>query len=199
MDSVEARTDKALVNRLMANDQTAFDTFFNEYFSKLYRFAKKRLHHESDVEDVVQVTLANAFRSLHQFRGDAALFSWLCQICKHEISHVVKKNVARETHLVSDAEEGIGTEVAELASPHAPEAIQSQGDLVEAIQNVLDALPANYADVLEWKYIYGESVEEIAARLSSTTLAAQSMLARARTQFKKTARDSQQTELAAYF
>jgi DNA-directed RNA polymerase specialized sigma24 family protein len=39
----------------------------------------------------------------------------------------------------------------------------------------LDRLPAHYGNALEWKYVYGFSVEEIAAKLGVGLDAAQSV------------------------
>jgi RNA polymerase sigma-70 factor (ECF subfamily) len=44
-------------------------------------------------------------------------------------------------------------------------------------------LPAHYGNALEWKYVYGFSVEEIAAKLGVGIDAAQSVLARAKRAF----------------
>ena len=51
------------------------------------------------------------------------------------------------------------------------------------IQVALDRLPARYGDVLEWKYVEGHSVKEIARRLDIGTEATQSLLARAKRAF----------------
>ena len=48
------------------------------------------------------------------------------------------------------------------------------------IQVALDQLPTHYGDALEWKYVYGFSVDEIAAKLGIGFEAAQSLLARAK-------------------
>jgi RNA polymerase sigma-70 factor (ECF subfamily) len=53
------------------------------------------------------------------------------------------------------------------------------------VQAVLDRLPARYGDVLEWKYIDGRSVDEIGDLLGVGGIAAQSILARARTAFRE--------------
>ena len=53
------------------------------------------------------------------------------------------------------------------------------------VQRVLDHLPIHYANALEWKYMEGNSVEEIGERLGIGTIAAQSLLARARIAFRE--------------
>jgi RNA polymerase sigma-70 factor (ECF subfamily) len=52
------------------------------------------------------------------------------------------------------------------------------------IQVALDRLPPRYGDVLEWKYIEGYSVKEIAAKLGLSFEATQSLLARAKRAFQ---------------
>jgi RNA polymerase sigma-70 factor (ECF subfamily) len=58
-------------------------------------------------------------------------------------------------------------------------------DVARLVQITLDALPGRYGDVLEWKYIQGLAVAEIAVRLESTPKAVESMLTRARAAFRE--------------
>jgi RNA polymerase sigma-70 factor (ECF subfamily) len=52
------------------------------------------------------------------------------------------------------------------------------------VQATLDHLPGRYGQVLEWKYIQGLSVDEIATRLGVGYKAAESLLTRARGAFR---------------
>jgi RNA polymerase sigma-70 factor (ECF subfamily) len=80
-------TDKALVRRLLGGDEAAFTQFFDGHFSRLYRFALRRTNGDADAaEEIVQKTLIVAVRRLHTFRGEATLFTWLCAICRREIT-----------------------------------------------------------------------------------------------------------------
>jgi RNA polymerase sigma-70 factor, ECF subfamily len=62
--------------------------------------------------------------------------------------------------------------------------LELAGHRVE-VAKTLNILPERYARVLEWKYGDGFSVEEIAGMLGLTTIATQSLLARARKEFKE--------------
>src|SRR5262245_30879995 len=78
-------SDKALVRRLLSGDEAAFRQFFDGHFPRLYRFALKRTEGDHDAaEEIVQKTLIAAMRRLDTFRGEAALFTWLCAICRRE-------------------------------------------------------------------------------------------------------------------
>ena len=50
--------DRALVDRMVAGDERAFETFSDEYIPALFRFALYRLNRDRDLaEDIVQTTL----------------------------------------------------------------------------------------------------------------------------------------------
>jgi RNA polymerase sigma-70 factor (ECF subfamily) len=65
----------------------------------------------------------------------------------------------------------------------SPEIVYRREQSLRLIQVALDRLPARYGDVLEWKYIEGWSVKEIATRLDLGQEATQSILARAKRSF----------------
>ena len=65
----------------------------------------------------------------------------------------------------------------------SPEANYQRVEAARLIQVALDRLPPKYGDVLEWKYVEGYSVKEIAARLEIGDEAAQSLIARAKRAF----------------
>ena len=65
-----------------------------------------------------------------------------------------------------------------------PESEAGRRELSRRVQLTLDSLPERYGQVLEWKYIEGVSVDEIARRLGSGYKAAESQLTRARQAFR---------------
>jgi RNA polymerase sigma-70 factor (ECF subfamily) len=181
-------SDIALARRVVAGEAAAFDEFFERYFPRLFRFALPRLGgNEDEAEDVVQRVLIRALNRLHTYRGEAALLTWLCTLCRHEIA-VCRERAGslREVSLFDDRPE-IRAAVEALADPGAgdPEAVHRRHELSALVQLTLDHLPGRYGDVLEWKYIHGLSVDEIAARLGVGYKAAESLLTRARAAFRQ--------------
>lgn len=180
-------TDHELVERLLRGDARAFDAFFNEYYPKLYRFVKRRMRGDAaGAEDVAQATLCRALGSLQGYRGEAALFTWLCTLCRRELSarwHESKAFMPAE--LAEDDPEVRAALDSLLADGMDPVAETDREQLRETIRAALDYLPASYADVLEWKYIRELSVADIAARLGRSVKATESLLTRAREAFRE--------------
>jgi RNA polymerase sigma-70 factor (ECF subfamily) len=130
--------------------------------------------------------MVTAVRKLASWRGEAALFTWLCTICRRELgAHWRRTARAPELRPIDDDPEIRGQLEALAADVDGPEQVHARRELAARVQLVLDFLPARYGDVLEWKYIVGLSVAEIAARLDSTPKAIESMLSRAREAFRE--------------
>ena len=180
--------DKALVRRMLAGKEAAFEEFFASYFPALYRFALTRLDHNADLaEEIVQATLAKAVTKLATYRGEAALFTWLCTFCRHEISAFFERErrTPQKLRLTEDVPE-IRAALESLAAYEGtrPEEAMRRGEIKRLVQVTLDSLPPRYGNALEWKYIEGLSVKEIAERLEVGPKAAESLLTRARQAFR---------------
>ena len=176
--------DLKLARSLVTGDEKMFNQFFEHFFPRLYRFAFSRLSDESIVEDVVQSTLMNAMRGMKNYRGEASMFTWLCQICRNEIATIYRKQ-GKSVLTVTADDDAIRPILESLESESAtPEQHYLDLEARNLLAEVLDFLPGNYGKALEWKYVLGLSVTEIANRLGLTELATQSLLARARTSFR---------------
>ena len=183
------KEEQLLIRRMLGGDEQAFEAFFNAYFARIYRFALPRLN--GDVEatrEVVQATLAKGMRRIADFRGDSALFTWLCQICRHEAVDYIRSQRRHLKHVVLiDDRPDLRSAIEALEAPEEYDLVKVYGreEVGRLVRVVLDRLPSNYGDALEWKYMEGSSVEEIGERLGIGTIAAQSLLARARTAFRE--------------
>jgi RNA polymerase sigma-70 factor (ECF subfamily) len=181
--------DKRLVKRLLAGDERAFDRFFDENFARLYRFALTRLSDDPEAaRDIAQKTLSRALNKLTTYKAEAALFTWLCAICRNVTNDWVSQQARYRQHIVL-TEDFPDVRAAVDSLPALPDTYPERNyqriELLRLIQVALDRLPAKYGDVLEWKYIEGYSVKEISAKLDIGTEATQSLLARARRAFSE--------------
>jgi RNA polymerase sigma-70 factor (ECF subfamily) len=179
--------DRALVKRMLAGEHRAFRAFFDANAPRLAAFAARRSSlAPATIEDIVQNTLIKAIRSLPGFRGEAAMFTWLCEICRHELVNLQRKPQSRLDHVsIEHLAQGPET-LLELRAQDDADPVQEL-ELREhrsAVARTLNGLPERYSRALEWKYGDGFSVEEIARMLDVTTIAAQSLLARARLAFR---------------
>lgn len=162
--------ERELVIRLRAGDETAFETFAEHYIAGLYRFALRRLDNDRELtREIVQSTVCKVIEKLDTYRGEAPLFTWLCACCRNEIAAHFRRagRRPREVELVEDV-------------PQEPAA-----DTAELVHAALDRLPPTYARAMEWRYLDGLEVADVAQRLALTYKAAESLLSRARSAFRE--------------
>jgi RNA polymerase sigma-70 factor (ECF subfamily) len=184
-----AHADGKLARRILEGEERAVGEFFDRYFPGLFRFASSRLGADSDhAEEIVQLTLCRAISKLDTYRGQSGLFTWLCTFCRNEISafYQRRRRMPQEIDLADETTEIRDALQANLGDfGEDPATSLGRKELAQAVRNVLERLPGSYGDVLEWKYIEGAPVTEIASRLGVTAKAAESALSRARLAFRK--------------
>ncbi len=179
--------DVRLAKRLDAGDEAAFKQFFDENYDRMYRFALSRLANDhATTEDIVQQSFSNALDRIGSYRGEAQLFTWLCSICRHQIIDWQRKqgNYQKRIVLIEDYPE-IQAVVDSFQAPIGddPYLAAQREEAVRLIQVTLDRLPVAYGDILESRYLHGDSAREIAARLNVSVEAANSLTARAKKAF----------------
>ena len=178
-------SERELVRRMIGRDEDAFDEFYADYFPRLFRFAVLRLRDPDAAEDLVQISLIAAVRNRGSWRGEATLFTWLCTICRREISAWETRTSRRITVSLAEDDPGVRAALESIgAAAEAPDAGLARADTGRIVQLVLDHLPPRYGRALEWKYLEELSVDDIAGRLQCTPKAAESLLTRARIAFR---------------
>ena len=176
--------DRKLAREVLHGDRSALRAFFDRHYGPVYRYCLRSVS-AADAEEVAAETLRHAIRRIETYRGEAKLSTWINRVARSQLSMHFRRS-GRQPKLVSiDQNERLRSQVEAMAADLAePEQAQASTDRQALVHHLLDALPGDYGDILEWKYIEGLSVAEIAERLSTTTLAIQSRLARARRAFR---------------
>jgi RNA polymerase sigma-70 factor (ECF subfamily) len=187
-DPLPADREKELVRRMRAGEEGAFEAFAEHYIPGLYRFARRRLENDRELaRELVQATVCRVIEKLDGYRAEAPLFTWLCACCRNEIAAHFRRAQRRPREVEMDesaSETGYGGRFA-TSSSSGPEEQMIQMERGELVHAALDLLPANYARAVEWRYLEGLSVADIALRLSSSYKATESLLSRAREAFRE--------------
>src|SRR5689334_17815164 len=77
---MDRTTDRDLIRRLQAGDDTAVHELAERYGSRIFQLAMRYMKNREDAEEVVQDVLMKVYRKVDAFRGDAALSSWIYRI-----------------------------------------------------------------------------------------------------------------------
>ena len=82
--------ERALRARLIAGEDAAYRDCYQLYAQKLMRLLMSILHNKARAEEILQDTFIAAFRSVHRFRGDVSLVSWLGRIATNRAYNAIR-------------------------------------------------------------------------------------------------------------
>lgn len=119
----------------------AFEELYQEYYPKLNAFLFNLCKDTHLAEELTQETFYQAFISIHRFRSDAQVFTWLASIGKHVYYKYLRKN---KLHI-----ESINLELfAGLHGGFNTEDTVQDRLAAERVREVIRTLPQKYIDVV---------------------------------------------------
>jgi len=174
-------TDADLIRAIRSGDAAALETLYRRYLPSVWRYAFARLRGDTAAaEDVVGETFLAAVRRIGRLKPEGgSVAGWLIGIARHKIGDIRRRR--RRTRSGGTAEARAEATAGGI-DPAAPlEAAETRARVAEA----LDALSDEQRIALEWKYLEGLSVRQIADHLGRSEKAAETLLYRARKAFRE--------------
>lgn len=162
-------SEAKLIERVLDGDEVAARHLYDANVERVYRLAYRMAGDEELAREFTQESFVRAFERLHQFRGDAALSTWLHSITVSVTLNGlrrVKRERTREVDL-DDRQPGRGPGRAEP-------------DLKQRLHEAIDGLPDIYRSVFVMHDVEGYTHEEIGQTLSVAVGTSKARLFRAR-------------------
>ena len=129
----------------------------------------KLSRNESVSEELTQETFFQAYLSIHRFKGESDVFTWLASIAKH----VYFKYMKKQKMSVEDSYVGLMTcAYLENSDP--------ESELVRAVRRVVAGMPEKHRNVVLLRAYAGMSYAEIARSLKISENSAKVIYFRAR-------------------
>ena len=154
------RDDQALVAASLDGDRTAFDAIVERHQRSVYHVCFRFVNNHEDASDLVQETFVRAWKGLRNFKGQAALSTWLYRIAVNVSLNRVSGKKA-ETDSV-DLDRFVDTE-AEL-----PGARLMREERADAVRRAIGELPKKQRTTLILRTYHEMSHQEIAEILGSS-------------------------------
>ncbi len=169
-----------MIQRLKSNDRAAFNELVALYKNNVINTCYRFLLDQQDAEDISQDVFIEVYQSIHSFRGEAKLSTWIYRItvtkCLDEIKkRQRKKRMASISKLLHIDDIGHW-----LAGGRMPDQNIQEKEKMKEIVMVLDQLPENQRIAFTLSKIDGFSNPEIAEIMNTTTVAVESLVYRAK-------------------
>lgn len=177
--------DVALVEAARTGDAGAVDALIRKYQGRVYGFGLRMCGDADAASDVTQDTLLAAVRALKDFRGDAAVATWLYTIARHACLRQRRRSTfAPHMELSLDAalEEGAAEPMHDAPNP---EELAAARELRARLERAIRALDPKYREVFLLRDVEGLQASEAAKVLGISVDALKSRLHRARAAIRR--------------
>jgi len=182
----EATTSFGLLERVKSGDRQALSDLFQKHQRRLAVLIRYKMSDDlrrlSDVEDVLQDVLLEAYRDIDQFkyRKPGSFVSWLAGIADHVIADLARaggrqKRAGALVPFRSNSNP-LGPEPAVSVTPSR---ILAEKEKLTLLIAQMDRLPENYRQAILLAKVEGLTTQELAARLGLSREAAALLLHRA--------------------
>jgi RNA polymerase sigma-70 factor, ECF subfamily len=174
--------EAALVQRCAAGDEDACAVLVDEHQRLVYQLALHLLGDHDEALDLSQEVFLRVFRTIHRFRGQSALRTWIYRIAINQARNRMRwwrrrrrgQQVSLDDHVRAHGE--LPTESAAAS----PERVYRQKEVAGRIWQALEVLPFDQRTAIVLREIDGLSYDEIAFSLGVAVGTVKSRLARAR-------------------
>src|SRR6476619_660134 len=161
------------------HELASFEAVMLPHMDAAHNLARWLLRNEQDAQDVVQEAYLRAFKSFSGFHGSNGR-AWLLTIVRNTSYTLLKKN--RAVDFTTPFDEEIHAAEHESASPAT---ILEHSEDSDLIRQAMDALPAEFQEILVLRHQEGLSYKEIADIAQIPPGTVMSRLARVRAKLKE--------------
>ena len=182
-----------LLARLQSGEEQALSDLSDAYGSKIHQLAFRYLRNKEDAEEVTQDVLFKVYRKVGEFRGDAALSSWIYRITFNAAMSRLRTAQYQRAQAEDRREAAIDTDT--MGEPARPVDVADWTDLADErvlrsqlrqrVLRAILALPAIYRAPVMLRDIQGMSTEEASAMLKVKDQTLKSRLHRGRLILRK--------------
>ena len=183
--------EAALIQRCAARDEDACAELVAEHQRMVYQLSLNLLSDHNEALDLSQEVFLRVFRTIHSFRGQSALRTWIYRIVVNQARNRQRWWRRRHRAQQISLDEHI-RDHGEFPAPGdsgSPDRALGQKQLAERIRTALDRLPFDQRTALVLREIDGLSYEEIGFSLGIAVGTVKSRLARAREGLRGQLRD----------
>jgi len=150
-------SDQELVRLAQEGNTQAFDELVVKYSPRLYGLVYHMTSNKEDSHDLLQDIFAKTYRSLKQFRGKSAFYTWIYSIATNMTLNFLKKRKRRSTWSLDVMDSGLQNNEAMIDLGYAanPRHQSDVNELQKKLNEAMQALSEDHRTVVTMFDIQG--------------------------------------------
>ncbi|MBL8746931.1 MAG: sigma-70 family RNA polymerase sigma factor [Phycisphaerae bacterium] len=180
----QSSDEAALVRRLKAGDEAAFEQLILSASPRLLALARRMMSREEDARDAVQDAFLSAFKSIDRFDGRSQLTTWLHRITVNACLMKRRSQRRRPERSIEDLlpqflDDGHHRSPARPWKTPPADSLE-QAETLDLVRARIDELPEPYREIIILRDIEELDTDETASLLDLSAAAVKTRLHRAR-------------------
>lgn len=180
--------DCDLVERIKNNEESAFKKLVENYQTMVINACYGLLQDSNEAEDIAQDVFVEVYESIHNFRGDSKLSTWLYRIAINKSINANRKNKIKKFFTkIEEAFDGTESGYYEKTNDinSKPEQQLESKENTEIIKKAINALPKNQKIAFTLHKYEDISYKQIAEILNLSLSSVESLIFRAKQNLRK--------------
>ena len=181
-------TDNELIRRLIDGDEEAFRLLVEKYQDLVFKTSYNLIRNSEDAEDIVQDVFIEIYESIHQFRNESKLSTWLYRITinkslNHLRKYKWKSRVSSLEHFFT-GDKNTKLEIEDTGANNSPHSVD-YNERVLVLQNAINSLPENQRIAFTLSKYDELSYQEICDVMNLSLSSVESLIHRAKLNLQK--------------
>lgn len=179
-------TESELIQGLRNGDESAFKYLVETYQDRVYNTALAIVQNAEDAEDVAQEVFIQVYRSIHSFKGESKLSTWLYRIATTRALDLLRSRKSKKRAGFIQRLFGEGNEpVYEIPDFHHPGVALEKKENAAKLFRAIRQLPENQKIAFTLHKVEDLSYQEISAVMNTSVAAVESLMHRAKQNLRK--------------
>jgi len=179
--------NEKLISDLKQGNQKALEELYSLYKNKVYNTVISYIQNPSDAEEITQDIFIEIFRSIHKFKSESNLSTWIYRITINKSLDFIRysKRKKRLASISSIFKPGSEDENMEIPDFYHPGVEMDMRESSAILFKAIDELPENQKTAFILSKIEGLSNNEIGEVMKTSLSSVESLLFRAKQNLRK--------------
>jgi len=189
--SSKAQLDVELVQQAVAGDQRAYAELLERYRDAIYYMLLKMVNNTADAEDLTIEAFGKAFKNIKQYTANFAFSTWLFKIASNNAIDFMRKKKLNNVSIDETLRDTDAIPVNIRSEQPTPEESLISEQKIVMLRSIVAKLKPRYRKLVELRYFYEYSYEEISEEMGLPIGTVKAQLFRARELLQNVLKDSQ--------
>ncbi|WP_299385496.1 RNA polymerase sigma factor [uncultured Lacinutrix sp.] len=181
-------TETEFIKQLINKSQLAYSTLLDDFQQKVFATCISFVPNTEDAEDIAQEVFVEVFNSIHKFKGDSKLSTWIYRITTNKCLEFIRKKNTKKRFAFLQTITGNAIpmdKTAYFTEMNHPGVVLENKETSETLFYAINQLPEAQRVVFTLHKIDGKSYKEISEITNKSLSSIESLMFRSKKSLQK--------------